>query len=200
MWIKLHLFILYLKKIQILNTSHSICVQCIMRLMNLWTFPEMEREVAKIDNLSKMGSLYIHMLGGCTPLKKIPILSYVKAWSKNRYFRVFIMISISQTHVFLKDYIRMHQMEAILWVVTSSIFRRLSKKTKTPFCKLLALGDPRLLVEETKFQISTSTTKNKQAKAIFQFYFIPNYLSAHLIKKKLQNRVGEIFLVVCYLD
>ena len=47
---------------------------------------------------------------GCTPLNTVPILSCVKAWSKNRHFRVFIMISISQTHVFLKDYIHMHQM------------------------------------------------------------------------------------------
>ena len=35
--------------------------------------------------------------------------------------------------------------EAILWVVTGSIFRRLSKKLKRQFCKLLALGSPRLL-------------------------------------------------------
>ena len=89
-------------------------------------------------------------------------------------------------------------------MVIDSIFRRLSKKTKTPVCKVLALGSPRLLVEETKVlnlsildkndvfsqicrdrhPISTSTKKNKQAKAIFQFYFISNYLDKHLIKKR----------------
>ena len=34
----------------------------------------------------------------------------VKAYSKNCHFRVFIMIKISQTHVFLKDYVHIHQM------------------------------------------------------------------------------------------
>ena len=33
------------------------------------------------------------------------------------------------------------------------IFRRLSKKTKTQFCKVLALGGPRLLLEETKLKV-----------------------------------------------
>ena len=45
---------------------------------------------------------------GCTPLNTWPILSCVKAWAKNCQW-VFIMISISQTHVYLKDYIHMHQ-------------------------------------------------------------------------------------------
>ena len=37
---------------------------------------------------------------GCTPLNTVPILFCVKAYSKNRHFRVFIMIKIGQTHVF----------------------------------------------------------------------------------------------------
>ena len=48
--------------------------------------------------------------GGCTPLNTVRILCCVKAWSTNRHFRVFIIISISQTHVFLKYFIHMHQM------------------------------------------------------------------------------------------
>ena len=47
---------------------------------------------------------------GRTPLNTVPILSRVKAYSKNHHFRVFIMIKISQTHVFLKDYDHIHQM------------------------------------------------------------------------------------------
>ena len=47
---------------------------------------------------------------GHTPLNTVPILSCVKAYSKNRHFRVFIMIKIGQTHVFLKDYVHIHQM------------------------------------------------------------------------------------------
>ena len=46
---------------------------------------------------------------GCTPLNTVPILSCVKAYSKNHHFRVFIMIKIGQTHVFLKDYVHIHQ-------------------------------------------------------------------------------------------
>ena len=39
---------------------------------------------------------------GCTPLNTVPILFCDKAYSKNRHFRVFIMIKIGQTHVFLE--------------------------------------------------------------------------------------------------
>ena len=38
--------------------------------------------------------------------------------------------------------------EAILWVVTD--FFRLGKTLRPSFCKLLALGGPRLCIEETK--------------------------------------------------
>ena len=58
--------------------------------------------------------LYIHTDSvtneGRTPLNTVPILSCVRACSKNHHFRVFIMIKISQTHVFLKDYVHIHQM------------------------------------------------------------------------------------------
>ena len=48
---------------------------------------------------------------GRTPLNTIPILNCVKAYSKNRHFIVFIIIKIGQTHhVFLKDYVHIHQM------------------------------------------------------------------------------------------
>ena len=47
---------------------------------------------------------------GRTPLNTVPILSCVKAYSKNHHFRVVIMIKIGQTHVFLKDYVHILQM------------------------------------------------------------------------------------------
>ena len=53
---------------------------------------------------------YKSMLVGRTPLNTVPILSCVKAFSKNRHFRVFIMSKIGQTHVFLEDYVHIHQM------------------------------------------------------------------------------------------
>ena len=43
------------------------------------------------------------------------------------------MIKIGQTHVFLKDYVHIHQMEAILWVVTGLIFRRLDRNLDVHF-------------------------------------------------------------------
>ena len=70
---------------------------------------------------------------------------------------------------------------------------RMTKKLRPPFCKLLALGGPRLPVEKNQIkmsqisqllikclctekcwerhQFSTSATKNKQAKAIFQSFY-----------------------------
>ena len=37
---------------------------------------------------------------GYTPPKLVPIFFFVKAYMKNHHFTVFIMIRISQTHVF----------------------------------------------------------------------------------------------------
>ena len=47
------------------------------------------------------------------PLNAVPILSCVKAYSKNHHFRVFVMIKIGQTHVFLKDYVHIHQIGSL---------------------------------------------------------------------------------------
>ena len=55
-------------------------------------------------------SLRVDSIAGPTPLNTVPILSCVKAYSKNSHFKVFIMIKIGQTHVFLKDYVHIHQM------------------------------------------------------------------------------------------
>ena len=87
----------------------------------------------------------IFEIEGRTPLNIVPILSCVKAYSKNRHFRVFIMIKIGQTHVFLKDYIHIHQMGSHFVGGYRLDFRRLSKNQKRPFCKLLELGSARLL-------------------------------------------------------
>ena len=64
----------------------QVCLQCIFRVV-----------------------IY-HITLGCTPLKTVPILFCVKAWSKNCHSRVLIMISISQKYAFQKDYIHTHQM------------------------------------------------------------------------------------------
>ena len=78
---------------------------------------------------------------GCMPPKPVPILSCVKAWAKNHHFTVFIMIRISQTHFFWKNMFTSIRWEALLWVVTGSIFHQLSKTLfRSSFCKLLALG------------------------------------------------------------
>ena len=58
---------------------------------------------------SSLRNVAVYLLGR-TPLNTVPILSCVKAYSKNCHFRVFIMIKIGQTHVFLKDYVHIHQM------------------------------------------------------------------------------------------
>ena len=72
---------------------------------------------------------------GCTPLNTVPILFCVKAYSKNRHFRVFIMIKIGQTHVFQKDYVHIHQIGShfVGGVITGSIFRRLDKNLDVHF-------------------------------------------------------------------
>ena len=76
-----------------------------------------------IDNKVTAAVLYNPMLAthtdwlhstllGHTPLNTVPILSCVKAFSKNRHFRGFIMIETGQTHVFLKDYVHIRQMRS----------------------------------------------------------------------------------------
>ena len=82
---------------------------------------------------------------GCTPLNTVPILSCVKAYSKNRHFRVFIMIKIGQTHVFLKDYGHIHQIGSHFVGGYGLDFSPIGQETRCSFCKLLALVSPRLL-------------------------------------------------------
>ena len=73
-------------------------------------------------------------------------------------------------------------------------------------CNILLSGQgfflPNLLAILHSWAIwpSTSTTKNKQAKAIFQFYFISKYIWLENAEN-LQNRAGRdfFFLVLCYL-
>ena len=82
---------------------------------------------------------------GCTPLNTVPILFCVKAFSKNRHFRVFIMIKIGQTHVFLKDYVHIHQIGSHFVGGYRLDFSATGQEPRRSFCKLLALGSPRLL-------------------------------------------------------
>ena len=117
--------------------------------------------------------------------------------------------------------------EAILWVVTGSIFRRLSKNQKRPFCKLLALGSARLLwrnkIKSSQIsqffifffffffffftemcweshQVNTSTAKSKQAKPIFHFFFINQTVFQNMYEENIanfQNWAGWDFLWWC---
>ena len=82
---------------------------------------------------------------GCTPLNTVPILSCVKAYSKNRHFRVFIVIKIGESHVFLKDYVHIHQIGNHFVGGYRLDFSPIGQETRRSFCKLLALGSPRLL-------------------------------------------------------
>ena len=77
---------------------------------------------------------------GCTPLNTVPILFFVKAYSKNRHFRVFIMIKIGQTHVFLKDYVHIHQIGSHFVGGYRLDFSATGQEPRRSFCKLLALG------------------------------------------------------------
>ena len=82
---------------------------------------------------------------GCTPLNTVPILSCVKAYSKNRHFRMFIMIKIGQPQVFLKDHVHIHQIGSHFVGGYRLDFSPIGQETRRSFCKLLALGSPRLL-------------------------------------------------------
>ena len=82
---------------------------------------------------------------GCTPLNTVPILFCVKAYSENHHFRVFIMIKIGQTHVFLKDDVHIHQIGSHFVGGYWLNFSATGQEPRRSFCKLLALGSPRLL-------------------------------------------------------
>ena len=82
---------------------------------------------------------------GCTPLNTVPILFCVKAYSKNRHYRVFIMIKIGQTHVLLKDYVHIHQIGSHFVGGYRLDFLATGQEPRRSFCKLLVLGNPRLL-------------------------------------------------------
>ena len=82
---------------------------------------------------------------GCTPLNTVPILSCVKAYSIYRHFRVFIMIKIGQAHVFLKDYVHIHQIGSHFVGGYRLDFSPTGQEPRRSLCKLLALGSPRLL-------------------------------------------------------
>ena len=95
------------------------------RAVGLWMIECMGwlcvREVILVVKSQNMTDYTISCVG-CTPLNTAPILTCVKAYSKNRHFRAFIMIKIGQTRVFLNDYVHIHQMKTILWVVLARFF------------------------------------------------------------------------------
>ena len=90
-------------------------------------------------------SVCLYVCVGCTPLNTVPILSCVKANSKNCHFRVFIMIKIGQTLFFLKDCVHIHQIGSHFVGGYRLDFSPGGQETRRSFFKLLALGSPRLL-------------------------------------------------------
>ena len=105
-------------------------------------FKSGEINSCRLSPLPTVSSLYPI---GCTPLNTVPILSCVKAYSKNHHFRVFIMIKIGQTHVFLKDCVHIHQIGSHFVGGYRLDFLPGGQETRRSFFKLLALGSPRLL-------------------------------------------------------
>ena len=95
-------------------------------------------------NCNQMYPVFVLSVG-CTPLNTVPILFCVKAYSKNRHFRVFIMIKIGQTHAFLKDYVHIHQIGSHFMGGYRLDFSATGQEPRRSFCKLLVLGSPRLL-------------------------------------------------------
>ena len=56
------------------------------------------------------------------------------------------MIKIGQTHVFLKDYVHIHQIGShFVGGYRLDFSQGGGQETRRSFCKLLALGSPRLL-------------------------------------------------------
>ena len=83
--------------------------------------------------------------GQIAVMRKWSILFCVKSYSKNHHFRVFIMIKIGQTHVFLKDYVHIHQIGSHFVGGYRLDFSATGQEPRRSFCKLLVLGSPRLL-------------------------------------------------------
>ena len=77
-----------------------------------------------------------------TPLKPLAILFCVKVYMRNRHFRVFLMIRINRPD--MKPFCRESQ--------ATFFARRLSRKWRLPFCKLLVLDSHRMPVEETRYK------------------------------------------------
>ena len=109
------------------------------------TFTESSNILFTVCHYFRYTATYMDTTTGCTPLNTVPILSRVKAYSKNRHFRVFIMIKIGQTHVFQKDYVHIHQKGSHFVGGYLLDFSATGQEPRRSFCKPLALGSPRLL-------------------------------------------------------
>ena len=90
-------------------------------------------------------------------------------YSKNRRFRVFIIIKNGQTHVFLKDYVHIYQMGSHFVGSYQLDFLPTGQETKTSILQAFSPFFTKICWE--KHQICTLTTKNKYAMAIFVFFF-----------------------------
>ena len=66
-----------------------------------------------------------------TPLIQCPFFPVLKRTKKNHHFRVFIMIKIGQTYVFLKDYVHIHQTGSYFMGGYRLGFSPIEQETKT---------------------------------------------------------------------
>ena len=107
---------------------------CSRNATNQNTFPEFHPCLMYCGPRA-LDALKLSERAGRKPLNTVHILSYVKAYSKNCHFRVFIMIKIGQTHVFLKDYAHIHQMGSHFVCGYRLDFSPTDKNQKRPFCK-----------------------------------------------------------------
>ena len=91
------------------------------------------------DALLSIDDLSVGRCIGCTPPNTVPRCFPVsKRTQKNCHFRVFIMIRISQTHVFLKDYVHIHQMGNHFVSVYRLNFSPTEQETKTSILPLFS--------------------------------------------------------------
>ena len=116
--------------------------------------------------MSRINDLYhphpIHMKKTKTNTKQKTKNICVKAYSKNRHFRVFIMIKIGQTHVFLKDYVHIHQIGSHFVGGYRLDFSPTGQESRRSFCKLLALGSPRLLLKKQNKKLPNLSVLDKK--------------------------------------
>ena len=73
------------------------------------------------------------------------------------------MIKIGQTHVFLKDYVHIHQIGSHFVGGYQLDFSPTGQETRRSLCKILALGSPRLLQKKQNKKLPNRSVLDKNA-------------------------------------